>query len=70
MYGGTRIFLSDCPICPICPICLVFRRNLISASQVFETFLKFGKLQCKSNFNRIEVLLLMIDNFEPNQIVL
>ena len=29
-----------------------------------------GKLQCKSNFNRIEVLLLMIDNFESNQIVL
>ena len=37
---------------------------------VFETFLKLDKLQCKSSFNRNEVLLLMIDNFETNQIVL
>ena len=28
------------------------------------------KLQCKSNFNRNYVLLLMIENFETNQIVL
>ena len=35
---------------------------------VFETFLKLGKLQCKSNFNRNEVLLLMIDYFEIIQI--
>ena len=37
---------------------------------VFETFLKMGKLQFKSNFNRNKVLLLMIDNFETNLIVL
>ena len=37
---------------------------------VFETFLKLGKLQCKSYFNKNQVLLLTIDNFETNQIVL
>ena len=36
---------------------------------VFETFLKLGKLQCKSNLNRNEVLLQMIENFETIQIV-
>ena len=34
------------------------------------TLLKLVKLQCKSYFNRNQVLLLMIDNFETNQIVL
>ena len=34
-----------------------------------HTCLKLGKLQCKSNFNRNEVLFLKVDNFEPNQIV-
>ena len=38
-------------------------------SLVFETFMKLGKLQCKSNFNRNEVLLLMIEHFETIQIV-
>ena len=37
---------------------------------MFETFLKLDKLQCKSNNYIIEVLLLMINNFEPNQIAL
>ena len=37
---------------------------------VFETCLKLSKLQCKSNFIRNSVLLLTIDNFENNQIVL
>ena len=37
---------------------------------VFEAFLKLGKLQCKSYFNKNEVLLMTIDNFETNQIVL
>ena len=37
---------------------------------VFETCLKLGKLQCKLNFNRNLVLLLTIDNFKTNQIVL
>ena len=32
--------------------------------------MKLGKLQCKSNFNKNYVLLLMIENFESNQIVL
>ena len=39
-------------------------------SLMLETFLKLGKLQCKSIINRNEVLFLNIDNFEPNQIVL
>ena len=43
---------------------------LENATLVFETCLKLGKLQCKSNFNRNQVLLLTIDNFETNQIVL
>ena len=37
---------------------------------IFETYLKLDKLQCKCNFNRNEVFLLNIDNFEPNQIFL
>ena len=37
---------------------------------VSEKFLKLCKLHCKSNFNRIEVVLLMIDNFETNRIVI
>ena len=36
---------------------------------VFETCLKLGNLQCESNFNRNEVLLLMIENIKTNQIV-
>ena len=39
-------------------------------SLVFETCLKLCKLQWKSNFNRNEVHLLMIENFESNQIFL
>ena len=35
---------------------------------LFETCVKLGKLQCKSNFNRNKLLLL--DNFETNPIVL
>ena len=30
--------------------------------------MKLGSLQCKSNFNRNEVLLLMIENIKTNQI--
>ena len=37
---------------------------------VFESFLNLSILQCKSNFNKIEVLLLMINDIEINQIVL
>ena len=37
---------------------------------VFETFLKWGNLQCKFNFNRNEVLVLMIENIETIRIVL
>ena len=37
---------------------------------VLETFLKCGKLQCKSTFNRKYVCLLMIEHIEANQIVL
>ena len=36
---------------------------------MFETFLKCGKLQCKSNFNRNEVCLVIIEHIETNQIV-
>ena len=36
---------------------------------VFETCLKLCKLQCKSDFDRKEILLLMIENFEINQMV-
>ena len=36
---------------------------------MFETFLKCGKSQCKSNFNRNEVRLVMIEHIETNQIV-
>ena len=37
-------------------------------SLVFETFLKLGKLQCKFNFKRNEVLLLRIENY-PNSFI-
>ena len=37
---------------------------------VFETFLKCGKLQCTSTFNRKWVCLLMIEHIETNQIVI
>ena len=36
---------------------------------VLDTFLKCGKLQCKSTFNRKWVCLLMIEHIEANQIV-
>ena len=39
-------------------------------SLVFETFLKYGKLKCKSTFNKTKVFLLMIEHIETNQIVL
>ena len=42
---------------------------IILLALVFETFLKLGKLQCKSSFNINEVLLLMIKDFETIQIV-
>ena len=48
---------------------LLFSRLPQPGPLVFKTFLKLGKLQCKSNFNRNEVLLLMIENFETIQIV-
>ena len=35
---------------------------------LFETCMKFGNLQGKSNFNRNEVLLLMIENIKTIQI--
>ena len=35
---------------------------------VFETRMKLGNLQCKSNFNRNEVLLLVIENIKTKQI--
>ena len=38
----------------------------IVTTLVFETFLKLGKLQCKSYFNKKMVLLLTIDNGETN----
>ena len=37
-------------------------------SLVFETHMKLGNLQCEYNFNRIEVLLLRIENIKTNQI--
>ena len=37
---------------------------------MFETFLKCGELQCKSNFNRNDVRLVMTEHTETNQIVL
>ena len=37
-------------------------------SLVFEKCMKLGNLQCKSNFNRNEVLLLMIENIKTIQI--
>ena len=40
-----------------------------STALLFETCLKFIKLQYKSNFNRNEVHLLMIGNFKSNQLV-
>ena len=49
---------------------LSYERYGVVSSLVLETFLKFGKLQCKSYFNRNYVILPMIDNFETNQIVL
>ena len=36
---------------------------------MFEAFLKLGKLQCKSYFNKNYVLLLTIENFETNKVV-
>ena len=39
------------------------------ATLEFETNLKLGKLQCKSNFNKNKVLLLLIENFKTNQII-
>ena len=41
-----------------------------SLSLVCETFMKCGKLQCKYNFNRSEVRLVMTEHIETNQIVL
>ena len=41
-----------------------------TTSLVFETCLKLSNSQCKSKFNRNLVLLLIIKNFENNQIVL
>ena len=38
------------------------------ATLVFETCIKLGNVQCKSNFNRNEVLLLMIENIKTIQI--
>ena len=37
-----------------------------SIGLVFETFLKCGKLQCESMFNRNEVCLVMTELIEPN----
>ena len=48
----------------------IFKNSPGQPTLMLETFLKLGKLQCKSNFNRNQVLLLNKDNFEPNQIVL
>ena len=39
------------------------------SSLMFETFMKCGKLQCKSNLNRNEVRLVMLEHIETNQIV-
>ena len=46
---------------------LNWSRCRYSETLMLETFLKLGKLQCRFNFNRNEVLLLNLDNFEPNQ---
>ena len=35
---------------------------------VFEAHVKLGNLQCKYNFNRKEVLLMMKENIKTNQI--
>ena len=49
----------------------IYAKKLLKTEPlVFETFMKLGKLQCKSNLNRNEVLLLMLGNFETIQIVL
>ena len=42
----------------------------VGAALVFKTFLKCGKLQRKSTFNKKEVCLLIIKHIETNQIVL
>ena len=47
-----------------------FKDSPTVATLVFETFLKCGKLQCKSIFNKKKVCLLMIEHIESNQIVL
>ena len=41
----------------------------LHTSLVFETYLKLGKLQCNSNFNRNELSLLMKEIIKPNYIV-
>ena len=43
-------------------------RPLRQYTLVLETPMKLGNLQCQSNFNRTEVLLLMIENIKTNQI--
>ena len=40
----------------------------MSLALAFETHMKLGNLQCKSNFNRNEVLLMMKENIKTNQI--
>ena len=50
----------------LCFKCTKTRVNM--APLVFETHVKLCNLQCKSNFNRNYVLLLMIENIKTNQI--
>ena len=40
----------------------------IHTALVFETCMKLGNLQCKSNFNKNEVLLRVMENIKNNQI--
>ena len=55
--------------------CLLWNLHLhinyipLCSPQMFETFLKCGKLQYKYNFNRNNVGLMMIEHIETNQIV-
>ena len=42
----------------------------VAVSLVFDTYLKLSNLQCKYNFNRNVVLLLIIDNIKTNGLML
>ena len=47
-----------------------FQKKYILRTSMFEACLRLAKLQCKYNFNRSEVRLVMTEHIETNQIVL